>query len=161
MVVRELIRGAATDIDGNYIIERVPAGTYTLEASFVGYRTETRRVTVEEGATITVDFALFQTALNLQEVVVTGAGGPVEVKRLGNTIATINAARLEIAPVQNLSEMLMAREPSVAVLPRVVSPVRVPAFVFAARPRFPRAMSQSFTSTGSELIATEDSEVAS
>ncbi|ACY47809.1 SusC/RagA family TonB-linked outer membrane protein [Rhodothermus marinus] len=117
VVVRELIRGAATDIDGNYTIERVPAGTYTLEASFVGYRTETRRVTVEEGATITVDFALFQTALNLQEVVVTGAGGPVEVKRLGNTIATINAARLEIAPVQNLSEMLMAREPSVAVLP--------------------------------------------
>ncbi len=117
VVIRELLRGAATDIDGNYTIERVPAGTYTLEASFIGYRTETRQVTVEEGETVTVDFALYQTALNLQEVVVTGAGGPVEVKRLGNTIATINAAELELAPVQNLSEMLLAREPSVAVLP--------------------------------------------
>lgn len=49
VVIRELLRGAATDIDGQYTIMQVPAGTYTLEASFVGYRTEVLRVAVEAG----------------------------------------------------------------------------------------------------------------
>ena len=31
--------GAASDIDGNYIILNVPAASYTITASYIGYKT--------------------------------------------------------------------------------------------------------------------------
>ncbi len=117
VIVKELSLGAATDYDGNYIIERVPAGTYTLEARFLGYKTASQSVTVEDGQTVEVNFALRETALNLEEVVVTGTGGPVEVRKLGNSIGVIDAAALELAPIENFSQALLAREPGVAALP--------------------------------------------
>ena len=30
--------GGSTDIDGHYALTRVPAGSYTLEAALIGYR---------------------------------------------------------------------------------------------------------------------------
>ena len=117
IVLRATQIGAATDVDGRYTIPRVPVGTYVVEARFVGYRLATLQVTVRPGETVTADFALEETALQLNEVVVTGVGGPVEKRKLGNTIATLNIAQLEAVPVANVSEILTAREPGVVVLP--------------------------------------------
>jgi len=41
VVVSELGAGAATDANGQFRIPNVPAGSYTLRASFVGYTTRT------------------------------------------------------------------------------------------------------------------------
>lgn len=38
VVLKGTSMGAATDIEGYYVILNVPPGTYTLEASFVGYK---------------------------------------------------------------------------------------------------------------------------
>ena len=48
---------------------------------------------------------------------VTGAGGPVEKRKLGNSITTLDVAALEDAPVTNVSEILQGREPGVVGLP--------------------------------------------
>ena len=50
--------GAATTIEGEYRIASVPAGTYTLRASFVGFDASETTVTVPAGGTVRVDFAL-------------------------------------------------------------------------------------------------------
>lgn len=115
--IPELSMGAVTDIDGNYEITGVPAGTHTMEARFVGFRTATQDVTVTSGETVTVDFALRESAINLEEVVVTGTGGAVEKRKLGNSIASINAENLETAPVQSVSELIQGREPGMTGLP--------------------------------------------
>jgi TonB-dependent receptor len=65
--------GAATGLDGDYRIASVPAGTYDLVFSYLGY--DTQRVTgvaVASGATTTIDLALTEEALELEggEVVV-------------------------------------------------------------------------------------------
>ncbi len=117
VVIRGTQIGAATDLNGRYTIARVPVGTHTLEARFVGYRVATRQVTVRAGESVTADFVLEETALQLNEVVVTGAGGPVEKRKLGNTIATINTAQLQTVPAVNFSEILAGREPGVVSLP--------------------------------------------
>ena len=36
------IQGTSTDHNGNFIIERIPPGTYSIRASMIGYRSFTR-----------------------------------------------------------------------------------------------------------------------
>lgn len=61
--------GAAADLDGNYIIQHVNAGTYTLIASYVAYQSETKTGVVVGGDNeATVDFLLSTDDISLQEV---------------------------------------------------------------------------------------------
>ncbi|MFO8098935.1 MAG: TonB-dependent receptor, partial [Salinibacter sp.] len=66
-------RGAATDADGRYQL-RVPAGTVTLQASYVGFTAREQEVTVEAGDTYTVNFEL-PPGSTLDDVVVVGSRG--------------------------------------------------------------------------------------
>ncbi|HEX7070253.1 MAG TPA: TonB-dependent receptor [Rhodothermales bacterium] len=62
--------GTITDADGNYFILGVPVGTYDVEASFVGYQTQTvTDVEISSGLTREINFAL-NPGVELQEVVV-------------------------------------------------------------------------------------------
>ena len=63
-----LVAGAATDLDGRYAIEGAAAGTYRVQASFVGYEAQTRTDVVLQGSRPT--FLLFE----LREDVVEGEG---------------------------------------------------------------------------------------
>lgn len=75
VVIEGTTQGSSTDGQGNYRIEDVEVGTYTLVASFVGYRNATRTgVRVQEGETTVVDFTLQQGQSSLEEVVVVGYG---------------------------------------------------------------------------------------
>ena len=51
-------RNDITDVNGNYLIENVPAGTYTVTASAAGYQDGAQGVTVAAGDAFTADFAL-------------------------------------------------------------------------------------------------------
>jgi hypothetical protein len=57
VVVLGTTMGSATDVEGRYVIDGVPAGTLTLEASFVGFET-LRRVVSVRGTETRVDFTL-------------------------------------------------------------------------------------------------------
>ncbi len=50
--------GAATTADGTYRIANVPAGSYTLQATYLGYESFERPVRVVNGETLTVDIVL-------------------------------------------------------------------------------------------------------
>ena len=63
--------GAATDGNGSYSISGVPAESYTLTASFIGYESSSQSVTVGAGAS-QVDFSLATSALAGADVFVTG-----------------------------------------------------------------------------------------
>lgn len=112
-----LVAGSVTNVDGIYRIAAVPAGDYTVEFRYIGYRTSMATVTVVTGETVVLDASLNETAINLDEVVVTGAGGPVEKRKLGNSIATIATSSLETAPVQTFSDVLQGREPGLVGMP--------------------------------------------
>ncbi|MEF8796579.1 MAG: SusC/RagA family TonB-linked outer membrane protein [Salinivenus sp.] len=109
--------GAATAADGTYEVTGVPVGEQTIRAQFVGYGTRTRTVTVEDGETLTVNFTLRESAVDLNEVVVTGAGGRSQKRQLGNSIASISAAGLNLKPIQSLSDLIQGRKPGVVGLP--------------------------------------------
>lgn len=85
--------GTITDEDGAYSIS-VPAGSYDLLTSFVGYRNASAKVTVEEGQNKTVDFTLVE-GVEFETVVISGSKRPEKLTESPATIQTIFAREIE------------------------------------------------------------------
>lgn len=108
VVVQETQTGAATNVDGQYKI-RIESGTYTLRASFVGYQTERREVTVEAGSTTRVNFELSPSELGLDEVVVTGVAEGRQTANLGFSVESVGEAQLEEVPMSDPANALRGK----------------------------------------------------
>jgi iron complex outermembrane receptor protein len=63
----------ATDIDGNFVLRNVPAKQQKVTVSSVGYAPTTQVITLADGQTATLNFALGQTTIMASEVVVGAA----------------------------------------------------------------------------------------
>jgi TonB-linked SusC/RagA family outer membrane protein len=109
--------GAATDINGEYSISRVPAGAQRLNANYIGYASKSMNADIPTNGNAIGDFSLYVAALNLNEIVVTGAGSAVEKSKIGNSVGVVNMSSLEDAPINNFSDILQGREKGVVMLP--------------------------------------------
>ncbi|MCH8838472.1 MAG: TonB-dependent receptor, partial [Candidatus Marinimicrobia bacterium] len=71
VVVTGTTYGTAADASGRYVIMNIPAGTYTLAASMIGYKTVTMtNVQVNVDLTTTQDYALVVAAIEGESVIV-------------------------------------------------------------------------------------------
>ncbi|MGD8305343.1 MAG: TonB-dependent receptor [Ignavibacteria bacterium] len=72
IILKGTTNGAASDIEGNYIIRNVNPDTYVLIASMIGYSQLTvTDLEIKPGSTANVDIKLFPEAYETEEVVVT------------------------------------------------------------------------------------------
>ncbi len=118
VVVTGTTTGAVTNANGDYVIVNVPAGARELLARRLGYARQTRAVTVSAGTEVRADFDMAVSASQLEQVVVTGTGGAVEKKTLGNSITTLDVAALTARnTVLNVTEVLQGKTPGVSILP--------------------------------------------
>ena len=61
--------GAATDINGNFRINSISAGNYTVEISFIGYKTmQFTGTKIESGKTKQLDVKLEESVLTLRRM---------------------------------------------------------------------------------------------
>ena len=70
----KIMKGAITDVDGNFVISGVPTGSYVLKASFTGYRELTRQFSLtatDRNKTFTILYMADDTQA-MKEVTVTG-----------------------------------------------------------------------------------------
>ncbi|UCC81067.1 MAG: TonB-dependent receptor [Candidatus Zixiibacteriota bacterium] len=64
--------GAATNIDGDYLIDNIPVGTYVVQASLIGYDYDVKNdVVIDPTKVIELDFALRENPLDYGKIVVT------------------------------------------------------------------------------------------
>jgi len=108
--------GARTDDSGHYSFT-VPAANVTgqvaaIVARRVGYAPASAQITLTAGA-MTRDFTMTQSALQLGQVIVTGAGTSQTRARIGSTINTVDSSViLRAATPQNIVTALTATAPS-------------------------------------------------
>lgn len=104
-------QGTSTNADGNYTISGISPGTYSVEASFIGFTSQVvDEVEVRAGATTELDFSLTPSTLQTDEVVVVGYG---EVQRsdLTGSVVSIGEAELTEVPASNVLESLQGEVP--------------------------------------------------
>jgi TonB-linked SusC/RagA family outer membrane protein len=109
--------GNLSDQDGRYLLQNLPVGPVTVTAQLVGHRQAATSVEVVAGQTVTANLQLVETPVALDEIVITGAGVATQRKKLGNTIASIDASKANTAAVTDVSQLLAGREPGVVLLP--------------------------------------------
>ncbi|HEX6983442.1 MAG TPA: SusC/RagA family TonB-linked outer membrane protein [Balneolaceae bacterium] len=92
--IQNLNRGASTDADGNYTIQNIPLGTYTVTASFIGYKKFTQEVVITEEGTV-LNIELVPQAIGLEDVVVTALGIKREERSIGYAVEEVDGAVIE------------------------------------------------------------------
>jgi outer membrane receptor protein involved in Fe transport len=88
-------QNVVTDINGAYVFSNVTAGTYTISATNVGYKSFEKKITVKEGDSIEENLFLETESQNLQEVVVTGSSSPRSKLESSVAITTMGAKAIE------------------------------------------------------------------
>ncbi len=98
--------GAATDLDGYYVILNLPPGTYDVRFSAVGYvRRTVQGVRVASDQTTTLDAVLPEEVIEGEEVVVT-AERPVVDVTLTSQVAILQKEDIDLLPVQSLADLV-------------------------------------------------------
>ena len=118
IVLKEIQKGVNSDENGQFIITNIKANTYTLVASFVGFKTFEQKIKVEEGKTLNLSLELFENAEQLKEIVVKGyisqnekvvSVGKIAIRPmdLPQSIATIDRQVLDNQQILRMSDVLM------------------------------------------------------
>lgn len=107
IVVAGSTLGAASGIDGRYVILNVPPGRHKVIASFIGYRRfEVNDLQVSVDFTTTLDINLVEGSVELDAVVVQAERSPLIRQDLTNPVASISSEAIEALPVTDISEVI-------------------------------------------------------
>jgi len=107
--------GSATDLEGAYRIDRIPEGTYALRVSYIGYKTKTINVNIQNNKTATLNAALAPDAIKLGTVVVTGQAAAINQQITSNTIINVvSEEKIRELPDANAAEAI-GRLPGVSI----------------------------------------------
>jgi len=98
--------GAATDIDGNYIILNIPPGSYNVKAQYIGYQP-----VIVEGVSISIDlttkqdFNLTESSVELEAVVVVSKEDVLK-KDITSSQSSVTSEQINSLPVQEFNDIL-------------------------------------------------------
>ena len=98
--------GTQTRANGEYVLPRVPVGSHSVQARYLGYRPETATIQVTTNQRTTQDFTLRRDPLQLQTMVVTGTQSPRMNLDASVAVTTLTATEVEAAAPRSTTEML-------------------------------------------------------
>lgn len=106
VLVEGTTTGAATGVDGKYIINNIEPGVYSLVFSGVGYQKKIiTNVRVASDFTTTIDMQLSTEAIGLETIIVE-ATRPMVRKDLTSSQTSIDDAQIKSLPVESIDQLL-------------------------------------------------------
>jgi len=106
VIIEGTTLGAASDIDGYYVILNVPPGTYSLKASSIGYTgSKIQDVRVSINQTTEINIAMKSATVTTQEIVVV-AQKPIVQKDVSASTVNLNIQEIQNLPVVSVSKVL-------------------------------------------------------
>ncbi len=112
VLIIQLGRAARTDLEGVYVFEQVPPGTYDVVAHMHALTDERRTVQIPPGGTVTLDFELRLSPLR-QEITVTASGHEETTFDTFQAVTTLDSLQLSAKNAFALGEVL-DNQPGVA-----------------------------------------------
>ncbi|MEG8989751.1 TonB-dependent receptor [Ignavibacteria bacterium 4148-Me] len=107
IVIEGINMGAATDVEGEYLVINIPPGVYNVRASMVGYQTITKtNVEISVNHTTYLDFELEEAVIQLSEGIVVVADKPLIQKDLTSTRHFVSSKEIFSRPTNQLTTLL-------------------------------------------------------
>ena len=95
------IIGATTDLDGRFVLSKVPVGRIALQVRMLGYEEQTlANLLVNSAKELVLDVRLQESVLKLEEVVVSGKKGHGEVR---NDMAVMSARKISVEETSRIA----------------------------------------------------------
>jgi TonB-dependent SusC/RagA subfamily outer membrane receptor len=114
VLLPDLKLGATTNIRGEFVIRKVPVGTYNILARYVGYKPQTKQVTVAAGAVAEVAFSLVQSSVQADELIVTGQGTATSKRQLPTDVVALSSKDIERTAAQSIDQLLQGQVPGLS-----------------------------------------------
>ncbi len=80
--------GVATENTGHYMIRNAPEGVFTVEVSAVGYKTQSREITIRKGQSYEVNFVLEEDHVQIDGVIVSATRSET-TRRMSPTLVNV------------------------------------------------------------------------
>ena len=114
VVLKGTTIGVSTENTGHYMIRNVPEGTFVVEVSAVGYKTQSREVTIKKGRSYEINFVLEEDHVQLDGVIVSATRSET-TRRTSPTL--VNVVGMDIYNKTNSSTVAqgLAFQPGVRV----------------------------------------------
>ncbi|MCI0514903.1 carboxypeptidase-like regulatory domain-containing protein, partial [candidate division KSB1 bacterium] len=107
IIIEGTMMGAATDLEGEYLILNVPAGIYTLKATMIGYNSaRITNIKVSIDLTTTSNLELGETVLDLGREITVTAEREVIKKDMTSSLSAVGAEEIQSMPVQEVADVL-------------------------------------------------------
>jgi TonB-linked SusC/RagA family outer membrane protein len=120
-------QGSLTNAAGEFTLVGIAPGVRAIRVDMIGYKTIERTVTIATAQTAIANFELAQTALALDELVVTGTAGAVSKRTVGNAVTKIDVTDIiGKTTVTNVADVLAARTPGLTLLANAGTPGAAP-----------------------------------
>lgn len=98
IAILDINRGTSTNTSGYYSITNIPPGSYTLVASYIGYRQYEQEVTLTEDQTLRLDIEMIPEGLELETLVVESEVEREERRNIGTSQITTELIK-DLPPV--------------------------------------------------------------
>jgi outer membrane receptor for ferrienterochelin and colicin len=98
--------GAATNVDGNFVILNIPPGNYSVKISYIGYQTSlVTDVQIIVDQTTLLPITLTHESIEVEEVIVT-ASTPMVQRDVTSSVSVIRRDQIEALPVSTFTDLL-------------------------------------------------------
>jgi len=120
VVIQGTSIGAATDLDGNFVIRNIPVGKHIVKISYIGYNPITVDIDIVANRTLEQNFSLQPETIEGQAVIITaqaqGQVSAIQQQLTSNKIANVvSEARIQELPDFNAAQAI-SRLPGIATL---------------------------------------------
>lgn len=115
VLIVELTRGVATDIDGKFEISGIPHGTYILRVSFIGYTTVERQITIS-ATPLVANIQMNVDTRMLDNLIVTAFGVSRDEKSLGYAIQQVDGDKVSRIDQGNVASALAGKVAGIQVI---------------------------------------------
>ncbi len=97
--------GAISDATGNYTLENLKKGEYTIEVSLMGYKTISKVITISDES-VTLDFEMEIEPISFDEVVISGTRNETKKRENPTVVGVVSSQQFEITSSANAAEGL-------------------------------------------------------
>ncbi len=107
IIIEGTTMGAASDLEGYFVIMNIPPGTYTVKATMIGYQTKrVENVRVSIDLTTTLNFSLNTQVVDLGGEVTIVAEREIIQKDMTSSLSAVGADEIQGLPVQEMGDVL-------------------------------------------------------